>query len=291
MGWKGRIQSAVALAALAYSSIASAAITGLYDFEDGVVGNAATTITDTSGLGRNGTAAGASANPVYAPGLYLGSNVSLLLNSNGTTGDNTAAQKVVLPGNTDFIRNAPGATLLAWVRTDGGTGTSNRTIVSISNADATANSGQGAARATIQIAGTTFRALGREIDTGGSSNTAGFTFATGVTYLVAGTFDYVNNQIKLYVNGNLIGTANPTTNWTGTNASSDTANITSTLGTVSAPSATQEYWTGAIDGVRIYNETLSAEQIQSLYNTEALPEPASLGALALAGTMLARRKK
>ena len=186
-------------------------------------------------------------------------------------------KKVQLPNSTPFITNAPGATLLAWVKLEGNGGSGNRTILSISNADATANSGQGSSRATIQINGSNgqFRALGRKDDTGGSSSAQSGALlpAPNQTYFVAGVFNYAGGYVRLYVNGVSVGNA-PVAAWT-TN-SSNTANLTAAIGTVSASNATQEYWPGLLDGLRIYDTAFSDQEVLNVYNAEVIPEPTSI---------------
>ena len=88
----------LALAAISCES-ALAVVTGQYLLD----GNA----NDSSGFNRNGAIVGS---PATAPGLYMGSAGSL--DFNGTD------QSIQLPDNTDFVRNTPGATLLAWIRPD-----------------------------------------------------------------------------------------------------------------------------------------------------------------------------
>ena len=263
----------VALATALGCATASATLTGQYLFEEG----SGTDALDTSGFLRNGVETNA---PVYVTGLYAGSTSALRFNSDGTTANQTLAQKIVLPGGTNFISNAPGASLTAWVRLEGTT-TNNRTIISVANADATASGGGGASRATIQVVNSggnaQVRALGRKDDTGGSSNTtSGSTFLTpGTTYFIAGVFDYVGSGIRLYINGTQVGSTTVAA-WTSNSANS--ANLTAAIGTVSAPAATQEYFTGTIDGARIFNTALSAEQVLGLFNNpDSVPNPLTPG--------------
>ena len=129
------------LSALSCGS-AFAAVTGQYLFEEG----SGTTAIDTSGNARNGTFAGTTGLPTYvSPGLYTGSNSALRLNSDGATLQVTNAQKVTLPGSTNFITNATGATLTGWMKLEGTLPTNlNYSILSISNGDPAAQSGNGA---------------------------------------------------------------------------------------------------------------------------------------------------
>lgn len=214
------------------------------------------TAADTSGLGRHGTLAGS---PTFTAGLYEGSTSALLQNANG--------QSVTLPPNADFIRNVPGATLMAWVRPDSSTATT-QTILVVNNGDATQGGGIGAARANIQIAGGQFRAIGRQADTGASSNAAGGTPLIGSTFFVAGVFEYATSAVRLYVNGQPTA-ATTVAGWTANSA--DTANLVARIG--SNADGITESWLGAIDGARIFDSALTATEILDIYNAETFPPP------------------
>ncbi len=226
-----------------------AALTGQYLLEG--------TAADTSGFGRDGTLAGS---PTFTTGLYKNSNSAVLLDG--------SSQSVVLPADTDFIRDAPGATLLAWVRLDGGVG--NRTIISINNGIAP----EGSSRATLQVidggSGNQLRVGGRIADGGSFTTTTSGTTAVpiGETVLLAGVLDYAGNSIRAYMNGQLVG-ENTNPGWNANSA--DTANLFAEIGSVATPSASsQEFWPGVIDGARIYNEALQAGDIFNIYAAEAL---------------------
>jgi hypothetical protein len=245
MNWKRSCVAVVMSLVGFWSPSAWAVVTGQYLLEG--------TGADTSGFGRDGTLAGS---PTFTAGIYKNSNSALLLDG--------ASQTVSLPSSTDFIRNAPGATLLAWVRPDNLTGT--RTIAVVNNGDTASTTGIGDARAIIQFYGdgNAFRALGRQADGGGSSNTVGFTPVIGETYFVAGVFNYAGGSIDLFVNGQPV--MSTSTAW-NTN-SADSANLAARIG--SHANGTQEFWQGAIDGVRIYDEVLSPGDIFNIYAAEAL---------------------
>jgi hypothetical protein len=226
-----------------------AALSGEYLFENNTL--------DTSGLGRDGTAGGS---PTFTTGLYQGSPSAIQM---------PGAQTVELPPNTDFIRNAPGATLLAWVRADDLSGES-KNIVVVNNADASA--GIGSARALLEFTpGSGFRAIGRQADTGGSTtvtgNPPGGSAAVGQTYFLAGVFDYVNGDVILYINGQVAAQNLNVTTWTMNSA--DSANLVARIG--SHANGTQQFWNGALDGVRIYDEVLSPTAISDIYALEAFP--------------------
>lgn len=239
------------MAALAISALSSgpawAVLTGQYPLD----GNA----NDTSGFNRHGTVAGASS---FGAGLYQGSTGSLV--------QTAAGQSVALPAGADFIRNAPGATLMAWVRPDALTGT--HSILVVNNGNTGSATGIGDARAIIQINAGTFRALGRFGDADGSVNTTGGAPVIGQTYFVAGVFDYALSGLRLYVDGQQVGTTSPA-GWVSNSA--DTANLAARIG--SNANGTTESWIGAIDGARIYNTALSATDILNIYNAERFPPP------------------
>jgi hypothetical protein len=210
---------------------------------------------DTSGFGRNGTVEGGA---TFGGGLYMGSSGALV--------QTTAGQSVTLPPSSDFIRNAPGATLMAWVRPDTISGT--HSILVVNNGNAASTTGIGDARAIIQINANTFRALGRFGDADSSVNVTGGAPVIGQSYFVTGVFDYLNSGLRLYVNGQQVGTASPAT-WISNSA--DTANLAARIG--SNANGTTETFLGAIDGARIFNSALTATEILNLYNAETFPPP------------------
>lgn len=226
---------------------AQAATTGQYLLENNAL--------DSSGNNRNGNIVGGS----FTAGLYQGSTGALLQTAVG--------QSVELPANSDFIRNAPGATLAAWVRPDALSGT--QTILVVNNGNTGSTTGIGDARAVIQVSGgNTFRALGRFGDADGSVNITGGTPVLGETFFVVGVFDYANSGLRLYVNGQQVGSSTPS-GWISNSA--DTANLAARIG--SHANGTQESWIGAIDGARIFNTALTAAEILDIYTAEAFAGP------------------
>lgn len=223
-----------------------AVVTGQYLLEG--------TAADTSGFGRNGTLNGA---PTFGTGLYVGSTSSLQLN--GTS------QSMLLPAPADFVRNASGATLIAWVRPDNITGT--RTIIALNNGDTASGGGLGSGRAVLQIASNQFRALGRIGDGGSSVTLLGGSPVIGNTYMVAGVFDYAAGGLRLYVNGNQVATSSPA--WAANVP--DTANLAAHIGANAIGAA--EFWAGGIDGARIYNTALTATDILNIYAAETPAPP------------------
>jgi hypothetical protein len=277
--WVARVATVLTLTLA--SGSASATLTGQYLFEEG----SGTMANDTSGLMRHGTLTGATGTPEYVPGIYVGSNNALQFNYNSTTSayENSQIDRVALPMNTDFIRNAPAMTMMAWVRPDVITGTggvdgfvgSSRSIVAVG--DGLSLTGT---RGVLQLltASGQIRVLGRRVDGGSSASytTAGatpFAFTAGQTYFVVGILDYVNANIRVYVNGvqHMGGTQ---TNWTnlGTadpgNLSADTTNLQAHIGTNTGGAG--EQWAGLIDGLRIFDHAVSDADILTAYNAEKL---------------------
>jgi hypothetical protein len=232
---RGILLLAVALIAMP----AQAALTGEYLFENNTL--------DTSGNDRNGTASGGS---TFTTGLYPGSTSALL--------QTAAGQTVELPPASDFIRNAPGATLTAWIRADELPAEGNANIVVVNNGAA----GVGAARALIEYsAGTGFRAIGRQADSGGSTIVSGGSPVVGQTYFIASVFDYVNGDIFLYLDGQPIA-SNTNVSWNANSA--DTPNNVARIG--SHAEGTSQHWIGALDGVRIFDNAYGPDQILSLFS-------------------------
>lgn len=234
----------VMLAALALT--AQAALTGQYLFENNAL--------DSSGNGRDGTIEGGA---VFTTGLYHGSSQSLLQTAVG--------QSVALPADQDFIRNAPGATVMAWVRPDA-LDSASHTILAVNNADATSGGGLGAARALLQLQSSSFRLLGRQADSGGETSIVGHTALAGETYLMAGVLDYAGQTMTLYINGSAAAQKTNITAWTLGVNSSDTANLAARIG--AGTDGTSEHFIGAIDGARIFDHAMAVEDILSIYAAE-----------------------
>ena len=97
-----------------------------------------------------------------------------------------------------------------------------------------------------------------------SNSSAGFISANSTTvpvanvpYLVAGTFDLADTQVKLYVNGALEGDA-ATTNQS---AASDIL----TIGSDTGHNTRLRQWSGWITAVRVWNRVLTAHEHRALY--------------------------
>jgi prepilin-type N-terminal cleavage/methylation domain-containing protein len=101
-----------------------------------------------------------------------------------------------------------------------------------------------------------------ELQTGGTNQIlyAG-TIVAGTWYYVAATGDSINGW-KLYINGLLVGTHT----WVAPSAGTAPTQIGART-TISIVSQ-RAYFPGSIDDVRIYNRSLSAAEVQALYNAE-----------------------
>lgn len=268
--------------AFAYCERAEAILTGEYLFEEG----SGLIAEDTSGFNRDGTlTSGATATgiggPTYTGGLYQGSTSALLF-------DRMNVDRVLLPQNQDFIRNAPGATLMAWVRIDEliefGAPSVFPTIIQVNNSDTTTSPGftHGNARAAITNSHNFgFRSIGSRVNEGRNAinsilpNTRDADPPggppNGVNLFVVSTFDYMNGTHTFYLNGAQFAQNINIAAWNG--LSDNTPNLNASIGATSNLGVlvpTNEAWTGAIDGVRIFNEVLSAQAILDTYNAELL---------------------
>ncbi len=268
------VSSIVVALALANGNSSQAALTGEYLFEEG----SGLIAEDSSGFNRDGTltdGAGTGA-PTYTSGLYQGSTSALLFN--GANKD-----RVALPQNQDFIRNAPGASIMAWVRIDQviefGAPTVFPTIAQVNSADPSAFAGFGGARAAITNSHNFgFRSVGSRISEARNGlNTVLPNTRDNeeggpdpfLNFFVVGVFDYVNGTNTFYLDGVQIAQNINVATWNG--LSHDAANLYASIGANPDPAAAASVaWTGAIDGVRIFDEVLSAQTILDTYNAELL---------------------
>ena len=270
-----RFLGLVLIVVIGWGDTCRAALTGQYLFEEGV-GAAAL---DTSGNFRHGSN---TSGAMYVAGLYPGSQYALQMNSAGPNlPDLSAAQSVLLPADTNFIRTASGATLAAWIRLDGGS--NDRTILAVSNG----TTGTGGPRAQLEITNyqgsTRLLASASKVDGPSANGVISTTdVAIGEIYFVAGVFDFLNSSVAVYVNG-MQENFGVILGWAGNSA--DTANRFAEIGSAAVPSnvLTQQYFPGVIDGVRIFDRALSTDEVQQMYQfPDSIPEPASGAVLGVA---------
>jgi hypothetical protein len=260
---------AACAASVLVSSAANAALVGHYLLDEA----GGSTAIDSAGGDQNGTINGAT---YVTPGIQGGSALTF-----DATDDN-----VNLGASQDFIRNAAGTTLTAWITPT--TTTGNRSIIGISGST---NAAQ--ARAVVQLISdaTTQNRLrigGRRLNSDGFASViapAETALTAGQTYHVAGVIDYANETAALYING--VEVVAPTAiNFSSVNGNSeDASNLAAFIG--SRSDGTGEFFGGVIDDARIYNEALTGAQIAAL-----VPEPGTMALAAGAAAMgLMRRRR
>jgi MYXO-CTERM domain-containing protein len=249
-----------------------------YSFEEG----SGTTTADLAGGNNNGT--------LGSGATFFGSGAPNNGGSNALSLDATANSSVSISAFGGLLQNAPGLTIAGWVRPTalGGSGSvsniaffSNGTSATSARA-ALALLSTGNNTAQVRVGGRsadtdTFRALSSGATTIGINNWAH----------IAGTIDYPTRTLTVYINGVQAATSTLTaTEFTAT-STSNTTSLAALIGARPA-SPTDERFTGQIDNLQVYNETLSPTQIAAL-----VPEPtsASVVALAGAGLLAARRRR
>ncbi|MEV4757044.1 LamG domain-containing protein [Micromonospora sp. NPDC049559] len=194
--------------------------------------------TDTSFYGRFPlTLNGAAWNPD-------GAGASLTFNG---TGSSAATDRSVVATDEDF-------TVTAWVRLPAGT-TGTRTVL--------AQEGSRGSGFFLQYTGASNRwAFGRHAaDTDTAATVAATSVATarpGVWTHLAGVYDGINRQLRLYVDGLPVATTAFTTPWNARGAL--------VLGRGKRAGAAADWWSGGIDDVRVYEGTLGTSEISELAN-------------------------
>lgn len=209
-----------------------------FDGKDVVSGR----VNDISGNGNNGTLSGISTSTFYTVGK-IGQGFKF-----------DAVDDYVDVGDLSGVEGKTALSVSLWVKS---TETEN-----VSVADTIiAKSGSGADTFELyweQNESVSFCVVGSSGTSCGGADTAIASYANGIPigsgrnwYHIAGVYDSVAGNVKVYVNGVLGGT-------TGS-LSSLTQNSTHTIkiGTT---------WSGTIDDVRIYNRALSASEVLQLYN-------------------------
>jgi hypothetical protein len=171
----------------------------------------------------------------------------------------SAAQKSQLSDNIDAVQNVPGATLCGWVNLT--SKIVNATLIRLSY-----GSGRTQSRCTLYAcgtAGTYLRGTGRALDSDAAAdfNSAVLSLTTGVWSFIAGTWDYVNRRITLYLNTS--SDQSPLlTSWTSGNCS-NTNSVANTLGNQDS-SVGNFPLSGMAEDLRIYNRILSAGELQTI---------------------------
>jgi hypothetical protein len=206
---------------------------GRWSLENG----SGTTATDGSGHGHDLTLSGAAA---WAPG-----RTGAGLRFDGTTGAATSAAAVV-PTNQNY-------TVSAWARiTDVG---ETRTLVSQSG---TVNS---AMRLQYRADDDRWTFGAASADTSGATRVRATSVAppqVGVWTHLLGEYDAANQQVRLYVNGVLEGTAPYSTAWDATGPL--------TVGSSLWDGSRTDYWAGDVDDVRVWDRTLAPDEVLNAYS-------------------------
>ncbi|MCW6006701.1 carboxypeptidase regulatory-like domain-containing protein [Micromonospora sp. CPCC 205371] len=210
----------------------------------------------TDDTGHNNTATlggGASRTPGRAG---VGSALSL----NGTTAYAATTGQVVLPhpdtpNVTVPVTSGGSTTVTAWVRLTA-TGGGVRNVASYDGANVHA------LRLAYNGANNTWIFRTVPSDTSGAAGATIASTSTAVagrwTHLAA-VWDLANRQMKLYVNGTLEATYQAGSNWAPHNAATSFS-----IGRTRAAAAYSEFWSGAIDDVRVYNYPVAADKIALL---------------------------
>lgn len=114
-------------------------------------------------------------------------------------------------------------------------------------------------------------------------NSSSFSLAVGTWYHIAATYN--NGALNFYLNGNLLGGS--TTNLFGNESANGRLVIGARLG-----GNDYDQTNGRLDGIQVYNEVLTASQIQAAaISSVSVPEPGALSLAALAAAGFVRRRR
>ena len=111
--------------------------------------------------------------------------------------------------------------------------------------------------------------------------------ADGTFHHVAWTFDKPTRVLTTYVDGVQVDS------FTSAQTNVDMVTSDSALGMIGRKSDTNNFFVGNMDELWVFNTTLTAGEVSSLFTTNAVPEPTSLGTLgvAAAGALLQWRRR
>jgi Concanavalin A-like lectin/glucanases superfamily len=154
------------------------------------------------------------------------------------------------------VQNVAGATLVCWATYNGGSTGEDRCVY-FSQGTAEANS-----RASISQrnnAAGAYRASGRRLDADAASSADSTTAASATKRHVAAVFRYSAGALEIYVDG-VLETTLAIGGWTAN--SSNTASLGAALGGRSDGVGTMN---GLLEGCRVYNRALSAQEIGNLF--------------------------
>jgi hypothetical protein len=213
-----------------------------------------TTTFDSSGIGNTGNISiGASGTQTTAGTCGVGSTASAW--SNGASGKYSSSLN--FDGTDDYVDmgnisifDIPASkqiTVSAWFNASA-TGSDKRIVDSTNNGNGYALSLNSTTPTFIVGNGTAYQSLG----------TTGFSASTGIWYHIVGTFN--DGVQKIYLNG-----IERNSNTIAGTFTTDPG-VTFKVGTRS----TNQYFTGQIDDVKIFNYALTSTQIKTLYNSAAI---------------------
>jgi hypothetical protein len=238
----------VALAAVdkkKQSPFALAGVTGEWPFDEG----SGTVAHDVSGNHYDGTlTAGVS---WVAGGATFTSNEPFALHFDGSSSE--------VDVNASVLDTSGDYSISAWVMLD----TTANWSTALSQ-DGDVHSGF-FLQATAPSAGNTLAFSLINADTQGAPTTRAFTPfqpLTGVWYHLVGVHDSVNNQIFLYVNGSLVDQQAVSPAWRATGHT--------IIGRGKVNSGPADPWPGKIDDVQVYQRTLAATDVATLYGGSSL---------------------
>jgi hypothetical protein len=245
--------------------MSSGALVGHWTFDEASSGTA-TTVLDSSGNNRSGTATGG---VTYTAGK-VGTGA---LSFDGSTG----YVRILNSHNTALDMAGPQYTVAWWAKVDQVNGGLNTMIGNDDGQDYA----DGILLYTSLTSGSIYTAQNSHSN-GTQTVYTGYNFSPsnlGKWVQFALTYDNTTHERNFYVNGALYGTF-PTSYDAGTNQSTDLYFGRYTVNN-------SGYFNGSLDDVRIYDNALTASEIAQL-----VPEPTTLGVLGLGGLLaLGRRRR
>lgn len=172
-------------------------------------------------------------------------------------------QMIQLPDSISAVRNVPGATLCGWVKLTSKAASNGQVLISL-----TRNGSRAFSRCRISAVGqggTYLRGSGQALDADGNSffESTTLSLTIGQWGFIAGTFDYVNRRIRLFLNNS--SQQSGVLGWTAGNCS-NTTTLANTVGNWDGASGNDIPLFGSAEDVRIYNRVLSIEELLTIYS-------------------------
>jgi hypothetical protein len=107
----------------------------------------------------------------------------------------------------------------------------------------------------------------------------------GQWHHVVWTWDKENTVLRTFVDGNLVDTNDTTP------SSADMVMASSPIGAIGRKGDTNNYFVGSLDEIWVMEGVLTGDEVIALRDTNAVPEPSSLGLVAAAGLLLVARRR